>query len=431
MKTSNQDQVVPIPQNQRIHFLDVLRGIAIQCILMANIVYFSGLFFFPESYRNQFFTFSTDMIVGFLSFMFIDGKFYTIFSLLFGIGCYVQFNKLRKQDKPFAPFFAKRMFWLLVFGLIHLIGFWIGDILTLYAILGFAIIPFITLSDKKLLTLATVLILFPIVNWLVIESLGFDYPAVFFEKSMESWKLNGYPQVEWQGELWNDFVVMLTNTSWSDHFKMNRGDAWVRLAMILEEGRIFKVFGIFLIGVCAGRQILNNDLLNNTKLLKRVVIFGLLIGLPMCFFRTYLQFMGEQTEVNSFLNTLSYAFGTVPTALGYAALIALWFRKRPRAFMWLAPAGKMAFTNYILHTVFGIFLFYGLGLGYAGKMGFTAITIIAIAYFLLEVLFSTIWLKYFRFGPLEWLWRQLTYGKFLKIKNINLDKTINYKINES
>ncbi len=416
MSEINQPQIAPIKQNQRIHFLDVLRGIAIQCIFVANILYFSGLFFYPDSYRNPAFVFPTDMIVGFLSFMFIDGKFYTIFSLLFGIGCYVQFNKLNKQGKPFAPFFAKRMFWLLVFGLIHLVGFWIGDILTLYALLGFAVIPFITLSDKKLLWLAFVLILLPILNWLIIEYFGMDYPAIFFEKSIESWKLHGFPQVEWGGELWNDLAFMFSNNSWIEHFKMNRGDAWVRLAMILEEGRIFKVFGIFLIGVCAGRHILNHNLLNNTKLLKHIALIGLIIGLPMCFFRTYLQFMGAQNQMNSFLNTLSYAFGTVPTALGYAALIALLFRKKPRVFLWLAPVGKMAFTNYILHTVFGIFVFYGLGLGYAGKMGFTLITLIAIGYFLLEVLFSTIWLRYFKYGPLEWLWRQLTYGKILKLK---------------
>ena len=416
MTKTNQVNIAPIKQDQRIHFLDVLRGIAIQCIFLANIVFFSGLIFFSESYRNPAFVFPSDMIVGFLSFMFIDGKFYTIFSLLFGIGCYVQFNKLNQGNKPFAPFFAKRMFWLLVFGLIHLIGFWIGDILTLYALLGFAIIPFIKLSDKKLLRIATALILLPILNWFVIEYFGLDYPAVFFEKSIESWQYYGYPQSEWQGVLWNDITFMLTSDNWSDLFKMNSGAAWIRLARILDEGRIFKVFGIFLIGVWAGRHILNHNLLNNTKLLKHIALFGLLVGLPMSFFRTYLEFVGEQNQLNSFLNTLSYALGTVPTALGYAALIAILFKKKPKAFMWLAPAGKMAFTNYILHTVFGIFLFYGIGLGYAGKMGFTLITLIGIGYFLLEVLFSTIWLKYFKYGPLEWLWRQLTYGKFLKLK---------------
>jgi len=416
MNTYNQNQVAPVQQDQRIHFLDVLRGIAIQCIFLANIVFFSGLFFFPESYRNPDFEFPSDMILGFLSYMFIDGKFYTIFSLLFGIGCFVQYNKLNQQDKPFAPFFAKRMLWLLVFGSIHLVAFWLGDILTLYAVLGFAIIPFIKVSDKKLLTLAVILILSPILNWFVINSFGIDYPKGIMDKSIMVWKNYGYPQVEWQGELWNDVVFELTNTNWSDFFKMNLGNSWIRLSMILEEGRIFKVFGIFLIGLWAGRNILYKNLLQNTKLLKKIAVIGLLLGLPMSFLRTYLEFIGEQNQINGFLNTMSYALGTVPMAMGYAALIALFFRKKPKVLLWLAPAGKMAFTNYILQTVFGITLFYGIGLGYAGKFGFTVITLIAIGYFLTQVVFSRIWLTHFKYGPLEWLWRQLTYGKFLKLK---------------
>ncbi|MGB3606868.1 DUF418 domain-containing protein, partial [Psychroserpens sp.] len=334
----------------------------------------------------------------------------------FGIGCFVQFNKLNQQNEPFAPFFAKRMFWLLVFGLIHLVGFWLGDILTLYALLGFAIIPFIKVSDKKLLTLAAILILLPIVNWLIINYFGMDYPKVIMDKSIAVWKNFGYPQVEWQGELWNDVVFELTNKNWSDFFKMNLGNSWIRFSMILQEGRIFKVFGIFLIGLWAGRHILNQNLLQNTKLLKKIAVIGLLLGLPMSFLRTYLEFFGERNQINSFLHTLSYAFGTVPMAMGYTVLIALLFRKKPNVFLWLAPAGKMAFTNYILHTIFGISLFYGVGFGYAGKFGFTVITLIAVGYFLLQVVFSSIWLNYFKYGPLEWIWRQLTYGTWLKIK---------------
>ncbi|WP_178983531.1 DUF418 domain-containing protein [Winogradskyella helgolandensis] len=416
IEPTNQNHTIPIQQNQRIHFLDVLRGIAIQCIFMANIVYFSGLFFFSESYRDPAFVCPSDGVLGFISFLLIDGKFYSIFSLLFGIGCFVQYHKLSGQNKPFAPFFAKRMFWLMVFGLIHLIGFWLGDILTLYALLGFAIIPFINVSNKKLLMLATILILLPILNWFIISYFGINYPDVFHQKSIDSWQNYGFPQVEWDGKLWNDVEFELTNKDWSAFFKMNLGNSWIRLSMILEEGRVFKVFGIFLIGLWAGRKILNENLLQNVNLLKKIALYGLLLGLPMSGWRAYLLFLGEQNQINSFLNTLSYALGTVPTALGYAALIALLFRKKPKLLIWLAPAGKMAFTNYILHTVFGITFFYGIGFGWAGKMGFTMITLIAIAYFLLQVVFSTLYLNYFKYGPLEWLWRQLTYGKFLKIR---------------
>ncbi|WP_026755609.1 DUF418 domain-containing protein [Sediminibacter sp. Hel_I_10] len=211
------------------------------------------------------------------------------------------------------------------------------------------------------------------------------------------------------------FIFLLLNEHWGDFFKMNFGNTFTRIGFILEEGRLFKVFGIFLIGICAGRHIRNHQLLNNAPFLKRIAIFGLLLGLPMSGLRAYIELMLAPSQLNSFLITLTYALGTVPCALGYAALIALIYRNKPHLLQWIAPAGKMAFTNYILQTVFGIAFFYKLGLGLAGEFGFTVIMLIAMSYFLMEVLFSTIWLKYFKYGPLEWLWRQLTYGKRLQI----------------
>lgn len=416
MSEISQPQIAPIKQDQRIHFLDVLRGIAIQCIFMANIGFFSGLFFFPESARNANFMFVTDDILGLCSYMLIDGKFYSIFSLLFGIGCYMQYQKLQQTNKPFAPFFKRRMFWLLMFGLIHLMVFWQGDILTLYAVLGFALIPFINISNRRLLFFAGLLILLPILNWLVIHVLGIEYPKYFRLISIDIWVTNGFPQIKWGETTYNDFIFLLNNDSWLNLFVMNFGNAFLRLYSILEEGRIFKVLGIFLIGIWAGRKIINENLLENTKLLKSIALIGILIGLPMSAFRTYLEFIAEPSEMSSLLGTMSYAFGTVPFALGYAALIALIFKRKPKFLQWLAPAGKMAFTNYISHTLFGIIFFYGVGFGFAGQMGFTLITLIASGVFLAQVLFSTIWLRYFKYGPLEWLWRQLTYGKILKLK---------------
>jgi uncharacterized protein len=143
-------------------------------------------------------------------------------------------------------------------------------------------------------------------------------------------------------------------------------------------------------------------------------LIGIGIGLPMSIFRTYIEFLGVNTNIISFLNTLSYALSTVPLLLGCASLLAIIYHKEPALLNWIAPAGKMAFTNYIMQTIISIAVFYSFG--FAGQFGFTLITLIAISIFLLQVLFSTLWLKYFRFGPLEWLWRQLTYKKKIKLK---------------
>jgi uncharacterized protein len=395
----------PTQITERINFLDVLRGIAIQFIFMANILTFSGIFFFAATFRNPNTVWASDNLLDFISFTLIDGKFYSIFSLLFGIGCMMQYQKFRKGDKPFASFFNGRMFWLLVFGLIHLVGFWMGDILTLYALLGFLLVFFIDTADKKLLSFAAILILMPLLNWLIIHYIKFDYPQFFFQKSLDLWKYLGYRPSEYNGESFVDMQFYQNNGSWLDFFKMNLSIAFVRVGYILEEGRVFKVFGIFLIGLWAGRKILNEGLLSNIKFLKKVAIIGIGVGLPMNIIRTYFLFFGDQSTMISFLNTLYYALSTVPLALGYAAMLAIIYYKRPALLNWIAPAGKMAFTNYLMQTAISLAIFYKLGFGFAGQFGFTVITLIAISIFLLQVLFSTFWLKHFRFGPLEWIWR--------------------------
>jgi uncharacterized protein len=410
------DQLKPTQITERIDFLDVLRGIAIQFIFMANILTFSGIFFFDSTFRNPYTVWASDNLLDFISFTLIDGKFYSIFSLLFGIGCMMQYQKFKKNDKPFASFFIGRMFWLLVFGLIHLVGLWMGDILTLYALLGFLLVFFVDKADKKLLSFAGILILIPLLNWLIINFLKLDYPQFFYQKSLELWKHFGYPPSEYNGEAFVDMQFYTNNGSWADFFKMNLSIAFVRVGFILEEGRVFKVFGIFLIGLWAARRILNEGLLSNIKFLKKVAIIGIGIGLPMSIVRTYFVFFGGQSTMISFLNTLNYALSTVPLALGYAALLAIIYYKKPALLNWIAPAGKMAFSNYIMQTAISILIFYKLGFGFAGQFGFTVITLIAISIFLLQVLFSTFWLKHFKFGPLEWIWRQLTYKQVIKIR---------------
>ncbi|MFL0354679.1 DUF418 domain-containing protein [Xanthomarina sp. GH4-25] len=407
----------PVTKEDRIDFLDILRGIAILFIFAANIVFFSGYVFFPPEAHIPATILVTDNFVDFTNFTLIDGKFYSIFSLLFGIGCAIQFNKLNNHNKPFAPFFRHRMFWLLIIGLIHLCLFWLGDILTLYALLGFILIWFVNMSNKKLITWAIILILFPLVNWFVIHVANFNYPKYIFQLNIDYAKHFGFQMAEWQGKEFTDFQAYLKNDNLIEFFKMNVGNTFIRIGNILREGRIFKVLGVFLIGLWAGRKIINENLLNNTKFLKKVAIYGFSIGLPISIIRTYLEFFtNPESQILGFLNTLSYAFGTVPLAMGYASLLALLYRKNLKFLNWFAPVGKTALSNYIFQTFISITIFYGIGFGFVGKLGITVIMGISIAVFCFQVVLSTWWLKHFRFGPLEWIWRQLTYKKRIKLK---------------
>uniref|UniRef100_UPI00404968DE DUF418 domain-containing protein n=1 Tax=Gelidibacter sp. TaxID=2018083 RepID=UPI00404968DE len=403
--------VTPIKSNDRIDYLDILRGIAILFIFTANIPFFSGLWFFEPNHPIREVNWASDEWVNFMMYTFVDGKFYTIFSLLFGIGCVIQHNNLKSQNKPFAPFFRKRMFWLLIFGLIHLFLIWAGDILTLYALLGFLLIWFVNKSNKTLLTTAVILILLPLVNWAYMHFTGNFYPDLAFNQSTAIYQYFGMPVIEINGQLTPNIQAYLLNTSVIDFFKMNLGDGFIRIGMILEEGRIFKVFGIFLIGIWTGRKLLNGNLLDNVAFLKKVLIIGLIIGLPFNIMRGYLEFYADRNALNKALHVLSYALGTVPLALAYAAGIALLCKKGFSFLNIFKPVGKMALTCYLSHSFISIIIFYGFGFNLTGKYGYSVIMLMAIAIFAVQVVICKLWLKHYKQGPMEWLWRRLSYSK--------------------
>ncbi|PNQ73752.1 hypothetical protein C1T31_05300 [Hanstruepera neustonica] len=410
------DNVKPISKSERIAYLDILRGISILFIYTANIIMFSGIWFFPEDTPRRIYTLPTDEVFDFLNYVLVDGKFYSIFSLLFGIGCVIQFNNLTAHGKAFAPFFRRRMFWLLIIGGIHLVLFWPGDILTLYAVLGFFLIWFVRKSNKTLLTTAVILILFPLVNWAFMHFSGVYYPGMAFQKSTEIYQNFGMPIIEFQGQIVPDFVAYQLNENIADFFKMNLGNTFVRIGRILDEGRLFKVFGIFLIGIWAGRKILNENILDNTAFLKKVFLIGLLVGLPVNIVRGYIEFFVDSTDTTKLFHVLAYALGTLPLALSYAAGIALLVKKKVHFLDWFKPVGKTALSNYLFQTAISTIIFYGFGFNLVGKFGFTYVMMIGLCVFIIQIVCSKIWLNYFKFGPMEWLWRKLTYGVQLKIK---------------
>jgi len=145
-------------------------------------------------------------------------------------------------------------------------------------------------------------------------------------------------------------------------------------------------------------------------------LYGFAIGIPISISRTFFEIANDGSLTSKLLTTISYALGTVPLALGYFAGLALVYQKRKTFLNYFAQVGKMALSNYLFETLISITIFYNVGFGMAGKFGFTIIIGIVILIFICQILLSKLWLKHFRFGPIEWIWRQLTYGKRLKLK---------------
>lgn len=379
----------------RIRFLDALRGISVLFIFIANIGFFAGTFFiFDGQYKWA--VFPTDLPLDFLCFSLIDGKFYTVFSLLFGIGCAIQFQ----NTQNFRSFFSRRMFWLLIIGATHLCLIWLGDILTLYALLGFVLMWFVNVPNKKLLVYAIILILLPIVNDIAL--IVWNYP-----RWIENFAATVAQNLGVKPILRDGFGDFIKNDDWSVFFKTNLSNTFLRISRMLDEGRPFKVLGIFLIGLWTGRKIIFENLLENTSLLRKIAIWGICIGLPLNFFRTYIEFFIFD-DFWGFIKTITYALGTVPLGLGYAAALALWYCKKSNFLKIFEPVGKMALTNYLSQTLISIAIFYGIGFGLGGKLGFTLVLGIALLVFALQIIISALWLRKFRQGPVEWFWRWAT-----------------------
>lgn len=403
----------PVSGKDRILFLDVLRGLAILFIFLANTPMFLGSAFYPAELKESFSTYTIDYWVDLFVLVFVGGKFYSIFALLFGIGLVVQQRSAARNNIPFKPFFRRRLSGLLLIGLIHLFLLWLGDILALYAVIGFILLWMAEFSDRKLLIWATVLLFMPLVHIAILGYTGFFYPIWFFETFDIYAQSFGIPLSDWTGtgqEMADPLALLAISDLWL-LFKINLISPLIRVGDLLFDGRVFKVLAMFMIGVWAGRHIFEKDLLNNVPFLKKIALWGFVIGVPANIMRAVIQEGDFGEATGTLLGFLMYAIGVAPLACAYAAGIALWVKSKPRHLSWVAPVGKTALTNYLFQTVISITIYYGVGFGLSGKFGSSVGTLIAVCIFAIQVVISTFWLKKYQYGPVEWLWRRMTYGE--------------------
>ena len=342
----------PVPQKERILYLDILRGIAILFIFLANIKILSGVYFMSDAQRLSMSTATLDQVLRVLDFLFVDGKFYSVFSILFGIGFAVQYQRMKKDDRVFVPFFMKRMTGLLLIGGIHLFLLWLGDILTLYALLGFLLIFFRHFTNKKLLIWAVILLFMPVIHWLMMYFTNTFYPAYlagrFFELAGRILSKESAEGLDSNFSLPAYFAI----TNFRTWMEINLIMPLMRLSRILMEGRAFKVLGLFLIGIYAGRQILENNLLSNTRLIKKIMWWGLVIGLPMNLLRTWVAFgSANEGAMSDFPEYVLNFLGLTPMALAYCAIVALVVTRRKAWLNGFAAIGRTALSNYLFQTI--------------------------------------------------------------------------------
>lgn len=402
-------QIGPISRHERIEILDVLRGLAVCGILVGNMQWFSGYGMMPPALVAR--TPVADQAARFLVHFFVEGKFYSIFSFLFGFGFALQIERARERGDLKASLFKRRLFWLLVIGLAHAYLLWAGDILSIYALMGFLLILFRGKTDRSLLKWALVLIAIPILTYLLLYVIFVAYAPPDTAAAMSAA----------QDSMWSESVRTVPHSGYLQIVKgYNLHYIVGRYAGLILDMRLPKILAMFLLGCYAYRRGFFQDLSGHQSFIRRLLLYGLVLGLVGNVAFAWLA--GSEAvfppSPAGIVGVISYAFGVPALALFYIALIAMLWQKAAwrRLLVWLAPVGRMALTNYLLQTSICVLIFYGYGFGLYGKFGAVKATLTALAIFLFQIALSRLWLSYFSYGPMEWIWRQLTYRQRLDLR---------------
>ena len=390
----------PTTERQRHVILDALRGLALMGIALANFPEFALWTFLSSEQQAAMPTAYIDEIVRFLQYLVVDGKFYSIFSILFGIG----FSLI--MERHGLRLFVRRMLILVIIGFLHLMFIWSGDILLLYAVGGLLLTLMIGLSDKSLFILALSLIMIPVGLDALIEFGGFDFPEPFYQ----AW----WNKAEALGINEANFASWLRDAnSYGQMFAFLIQGAYERLWEFVEGHRLPKVVGLFILGYLASKHRLYTRLQDLP--LRKALYWSVSIGLPTSLLYAWSATSGHPWGLT--VHSLLYGVSVIPLAIVFIIGICLLYLQSPKSvvFRWLAAPGRMALSCYISHSLIGVLLFYGLGFGLGTSLGLVYIELIALVVFFIQIIVCRIWLNYFRFGPLEWLWRMLTYGRYFPI----------------
>ncbi len=390
----------PTMLNERVHELDSIRGVAIFGILLMNIMSFAGpfldissLFSLPEMFQGK-----ANQFTLFLINTFVTANFYTLFSILFGLGFYIFLD--RAKDKTSAPnrLFSRRMTGLLIIGLLHAIFIWYGDILVSYALIGFLLMLFVKVPPKWNLGIAIT------ISFLMTGVIVFLYWVMYKTQDLV---MSTEEYLEPSG-----IMEVATNGNYLDILRFN-----TEYTLIVLVGLFFMlplVLMMFLIGLYIGQKGYHKRIGEIRPFLVKVAIVSLILGLPIKLFTAYIQSYRVDDMALMTLVSISNTIGGPLMAIFYLSAFALLFNSFKSLNQFFAPVGRMALTNYIMQSVVMVTLFYGFNL--FGKIDMVYLPLIATIFFIVQVIFSRWYMKRYRFGPLEYLWRRFTYKTKMSIK---------------
>ena len=399
--------LAPNSRQERIAAMDVLRGIAVFGIFLINMpLYVAPSAGFFDWERNALWSGTADRLATLFIYIFAQGKFYTLFSFLFGLGFGVQM--LRAADRHSPDFLAtcrRRLFVLLAIGILHFTLIWWGDVLHVYALLGFLLILFRTRADKTLLMWAACLTFIPFVfaiGGTTYERLTDKVTAEEKQKKRDERKKSADERIA------TDIKTKSTGRIVDILALRLRRDAR-RLGG--ELGWSTELFTSFLLGLWVSRRRILQEPQLYRPLLTRLAFAAFPLALAVTtadLIYGYL-YPNEQSPLwRSHLSLIRDFIARPAMAFGYAAALLLTGIKE-----WMSPfaaVGRMALTNYLLHSLVFTTVANSYGLGLYGQIHPIHGLALCFAFYALQLPFSVWWLRNHAYGPAEWLWRSLTYG---------------------
>lgn len=420
----------PVTDSERIESIDVLRGIAVMGILFVNIQFMAMSFQEIEKLDWRALP-RLDGLARLAVSLFFEYKFITLFSFLFGAGLAIQMERLMRTSRPFVGVYVRRLLVLLLFGILHGVLLWYGDILAVYAVLGFAALLLRNSRPRTLAILASILFVIP-----VIGIMGFAAYEPEADWRTPSWESMGFGSTQ--------PAAQSSTTSASAPPEADELPDEVRriLSFLVDERRVYRTgsFGeivllrafyfvfvngyvmlvlylwrclaMFLLGIAAvkwGFFTARTATPVRWRLAAIAFLFGL--GLEICGDRIAGRDAIHAMPVAqaAMLHYVGSFFVAVAYALTVLALCDLTATRR--ALRPVGSLGRMALTNYLMHSVIGGLIFYSYGFGLFGTVGNAGLFGITCAILASQLVLSPIWLRHFQFGPVEWLWRTATYGK--------------------
>ena len=394
----------PVEKTNRIQSIDLLRGIAILGILIMNIQSFA----MPSAAYNNPLAFGDltglNKMTWILSHLFADQKFMSIFSILFGAGIILITEKKELFTGSSLKLHYTRNLILLLIGLLHAHLIWYGDILVAYALCSFIVYPLRKLSPRKLLISGLLIVSVPsFLNGFFQFSLPF-MPA----SELQDLRLDWAPT----NELIEQEITAFTG-SISSQIKINSQQALFLETFVFLIQFLWRAGGLMLVGMALFRWGVLSAERSRSFYLKSA-FYSLIVGFPIVIYGIYMNFtMNWDFQYSMFTGNQFNYWGSLFIAYGYISLIMVFaqsdnyntIKKR------LASIGQMALTNYILHSFIGMLIFFGIGFGLFGKIDRSLQILIVGIIWIFQYLASEKWLNSYKFGPLEWVWRSLTYGK--------------------